>query len=86
MKIALATLQSTAPYSQSRSYDREVEALPRETKDAYEDRENRRVISYKAMLGAVALIADGNKARTVAAAVDPAKPIPPQNILEMFRQ
>ncbi|MBP8234613.1 MAG: hypothetical protein KAY22_20160 [Rhizorhabdus sp.] len=38
MKIATATLASTAPYSQSRSYDREVEALPRETKDAYEDR------------------------------------------------
>jgi hypothetical protein len=38
VKIATCTLASTAPYSQSRSYDREVEALPRETKDAYEDR------------------------------------------------
>lgn len=38
MKLATATLVSSAPYSQSRSYDREVEALPRETKDAYEER------------------------------------------------
>lgn len=38
MKIAVATLSSTAPYSQSRSYDREIEKLPRETHDAYEDR------------------------------------------------
>lgn len=38
MKIAIATLESAAPYSQSRSYDKEIEALPRETKDAYEER------------------------------------------------
>lgn len=46
----------------------------------------RRVIAYKAGLGACALVADGNKMRTVAAAVDPASPIPPENILDMFRQ
>lgn len=38
MKIATATLASTAPYSQSRAYDQEVEKLPRETADAYETR------------------------------------------------
>jgi hypothetical protein len=59
--------------------------LDRLNANSLSEPENRRVISYKAMLGAVAMIADGNKARTVAAAVDPAKPIPPQNILEMFR-
>jgi len=38
LKLATATLVSTAPYSQSRSYDREIERLPRETADAYEQR------------------------------------------------
>lgn len=38
MKIATVTLASTAPYSQSRNYEGEVETLPRETKDAYETR------------------------------------------------
>jgi hypothetical protein len=37
-RIATATLISAAPYSQSRSYSHEVEALPRETKEAYEER------------------------------------------------
>lgn len=38
MKIAVCTLQSAAPYSQSRSYSHEVERLQRETPDAYETR------------------------------------------------
>lgn len=38
MKIATVTLESQAPYSQSRSYNHEVEKLPRETPDAYETR------------------------------------------------
>jgi len=38
VKTAIATLASTAPYSQSRPYEDEIEALPRETKDAYENR------------------------------------------------
>ena len=38
MKIAMATLESAAPYSQSRPYEWEVEAQPRETKDVYEQR------------------------------------------------
>lgn len=36
MKVAIATLSSTAPYSQSRSYEHEVEATARETKGDYE--------------------------------------------------
>lgn len=38
MKIATATLESASPYSQSRSYSHEIEWLPRETHDAYEER------------------------------------------------
>jgi len=38
MKIATVTLASTAPYSQSRSYEHEIEELPREGKDAYQTR------------------------------------------------
>lgn len=47
--------------------------------------DQRRVIGYSAMLGAVSLIADGRRALAVAAVADPAKPIPPKNILDMFR-
>lgn len=38
MKLATCTLKSVSPYSQSRSYDQEVEALPKETKGDYEER------------------------------------------------
>ena len=38
MRVAIATLASTAPYSQSRSYENEIEMLARETKEAYETR------------------------------------------------
>lgn len=38
MKIATVTLASTAPYSQSRSYEHEIDELPREGKDAYQQR------------------------------------------------
>lgn len=38
MKIAVCTLESAAPYSQSRSIAHEVERLNRETADAFEDR------------------------------------------------
>lgn len=47
--------------------------------------DRRRVIGYGAMLGAVALLADGRKASAIAAVADPAKAIPPQNILDMFK-
>lgn len=38
MKIASVTLASASPYSSSRAYSHEVERLPRETPDAYEQR------------------------------------------------
>lgn len=38
MKIATCTLRSVSPYSQSRSYSHEIEKLPKETADAYEQR------------------------------------------------
>jgi hypothetical protein len=47
--------------------------------------EQRRVIGMSAMLGAIAMMADGRKASAVATVADPNKPIPPKNILEMFR-
>lgn len=47
--------------------------------------EQRRVVGMSAMLGAIALIADGRKAAAVATVADPTTPIPPENILEMFR-
>lgn len=46
--------------------------------------EHKRVVAYKSMLGAIAMMADGNKARTIAAVVDPVKPVPPHDILAMF--
>lgn len=38
MRTAICNLQSVAPYQPSRSYSHEIERLPRETHDAYEDR------------------------------------------------
>ena len=38
MRTATVTIRSEASYSQSRSYSREVEKLPKETSDAYEER------------------------------------------------
>lgn len=38
MKTATCTLTSVSPYSQSRSYAHEVERLPKETHDAFEER------------------------------------------------
>lgn len=40
---------------------------------------------YSAMLGTVILIADGRRATSIGAVADPAKPIPPRAILDMFR-
>lgn len=47
--------------------------------------DQRRVIGMSSMLGAIALISDGRKASAIATVADPTKPIPPNNILEMFR-
>lgn len=38
MRTAVATLKSISPYSQSRSYSWEIEKLPRERPDEYEER------------------------------------------------
>lgn len=38
MKIATCTLKSVSPYSPSRSYSHEVEKLPKESHEAYEER------------------------------------------------
>ena len=46
--------------------------------------ETQRLTGYRAMLGAIVLVADGRRAQTVGAVADPAKPIPPKNILAMF--
>lgn len=46
--------------------------------------ESQRVVGYQAMLGAIATVADGRRAQAVGAVADPLKPIPPQNILQMF--
>lgn len=47
--------------------------------------DQRRITGMSAMLGAISLIADGRKATAIATVADPTKPIPPKNILEMFR-
>lgn len=48
------------------------------------DHERRRTIAYRSHHNAIAMMSDGNKSRTIAAVIDPAKPIPPEDILRMF--
>lgn len=64
---------------------RGVRRLERINANSLSEPEVKRVIGYRAMLGAIAMIADGNKARTVSAVIDPTNPIPPKSILEMFK-
>lgn len=59
--------------------------LDRCNTNSLNESEKRRIVGFGAMLGAVVLIADGRKATAIAAVADPIKPIPPQNILDMFR-
>jgi len=59
--------------------------LDRINANSLTESEQRRVVGYSAMLGAISMIADGRKASAIAVVADPAKPIPPQNILEMFQ-
>jgi len=47
--------------------------------------EQRDIIAQRAQLGAVALVSDTRISKNVAVVVDPTRPIPPQNILDMFR-
>jgi hypothetical protein len=58
--------------------------LERVNSNSLTDSGRKRVIAYRSMLGAIAMMADGNKARTLAAVADPAKPIPPKDVLLMF--
>lgn len=52
--------------------------------NSLDDAGRKRTIAYGSLLGVIAMMADGNKARTIAAVIDPAKPIPPKDILQMF--
>lgn len=63
---------------------RGVARLGRLSTNSLSTAEQKRVIGFTSMLGAIAMVADGNKARTVAAVADPARPIPPADILSMF--
>lgn len=58
--------------------------IERMNQNSLSDYDRRRIVGYGAMLGAIALIADGRRAISIAAVADPAKPIPPKNILSMF--
>lgn len=58
--------------------------LERISSNSLTDADQKRSIAYRSLLGTIVLMADGNKARTLAAVADPAKPIPPKDILQMF--
>jgi hypothetical protein len=59
--------------------------LQRIDSNSLSDTERKRQLAYGSLLGAVAVMADGNKARTIAAIIiDPVTPIPPSSILQMF--
>jgi hypothetical protein len=60
--------------------------IDRANTNSLSEADKRRVVGFGAMLGAVSLIADGRKASAIAAVADPVKPIPPENILDMFRR
>lgn len=68
-----------------RAANRGKKRLSRVNTNSLSQGEQRRVVGMVAMLGAVSMLADGRKASAVAAVADPVKPIPPKNILEMFR-
>jgi hypothetical protein len=69
-----------------RAANRGKKRLTRVNANSLSDGENRRVVGMVAMLGAVSMIADGRRASAVATVADPVRPIPPQNIIEMFRR
>lgn len=50
------------------------------------DTSQKRAIAYSSMLRAIGMMADNNKARVIAAIVNPANPIPPKDILKMFEK
>lgn len=67
-----------------RASSRGARRLERINSNSLSEPARKRVIAYRSMLSAIAMMADGNKARTLAAVADPAKPIPPQDVLRMF--
>ncbi len=67
-----------------RKANRGARRLGRIQSNSLPDGIRKRTIAYSAMLGAISMLADGNKARTVAAVADPSKPIPPVDILSIF--
>ena len=67
-----------------RSAKRTIARMAGVNENSLSDAERKRSIGYRSILGAIALVADGNKARTVAAVADPVKPFPPNDILQMF--
>lgn len=69
-----------------RAAKRGKKRIDRANTNSMSESDKRRVIGYGAMLGAVSVIADGRRATSIAAVADPVKPIPPENILDIFRQ
>lgn len=78
-EIGLATIRGLR-----RKAKRGARRLERINSNSLSDAEKKRTIAYSSLLGTIAMMADGNKARTIAAVIDPAKPIPPKDILQMF--
>lgn len=67
-----------------RTAKRGVQRTRRINSNSLSDAERKRVISYSALLGAIAMLADGNKARSLAVVADSVNPIPPSDVLSMF--
>ena len=67
-----------------RAAKRAKKRLGRLNANSLNETEQRRVVGYTAMLGAIATVADGRRAQTIGAVADPVKPIPPASILRMF--
>lgn len=65
---------------------REKKRIDRVNINSLSDTDQKKVIGTSAMLGAIAVIADGRKAGAVADVADRAKPVPPANVLALFRQ
>ena len=78
-EVGLAAIQAVR-----RRAKRGAKRLGRLSANSLSDTENKRVIAYRAMLGAIATVADGRKVSTLAVVADPARPIPPGDILGMF--
>lgn len=78
-QVGLASIQKVRRIAKKGS-----NRLGRINTNSLDDVGQRDVIAYRAMLNAVATIADGRKASAIATVADPVKPIPPENIIQMF--